>query len=99
MARKKKPSAPDGFPQKKWDKLSTSWRDGAATKSTDELKDEIVKYSQEILTQRTKMKEDDILQASIDAVKERRQDYMEPIGVCQAQIDYILYLMTTRGAA
>ena len=99
MARKKKPSAPDGFSQKKWDRLEVTWRDAAATKQTDELKEDIVKSAKEIGTQRRDMKEDPDLQIAVERVKDVRGGYMEVINEEQAKIDYCLYLMTTRGAA
>jgi hypothetical protein len=100
MGRKKKPSnAPDGFSAKKWDLLSVEWRDAAATKQTDELKEDIVKSAKEIATQRKDMKNDPVLKASMDEVKDLRGGYTDVIAAEQAKIDYALYLMTTRGAA
>jgi hypothetical protein len=100
MPRIKKPSsAPDGFPPKKWDLLTVDWREAAATKKTDELKEDIVKSAREIATQRKDMKEDPLLKAAVDKVKDVRSGYTDVIAAEQAQIEYCLYLMTTRGAA
>ena len=97
MGRKKPSSAPEGFPPKKWDLMSVEWREGAATKKTEELKEDIVKAAKEIATQRRDMKEDDLLKAASEKVKDIRGGYTDVIAVEQAQIDYALYLMTTRG--
>ena len=97
MAAKKKPKAPDGFSQKKWEKLSSVWRDGVESKSSDDLKDEIVKCARAINSEKKHMKEDDTLQASMQAVKDMKSGYTEVINGEQIKIEYMLYLMATRG--
>ena len=92
-------SAPEGFPQKKWDLLSETWRDAAATKSTEELKEDIVKSAKEIGIQRKDMKNDGHLKAAVDEVKRIRGGFTGVIAAEQAQIDYCLFVMIDRGAA
>ena len=100
MARKKKPSsAPENFDPKKWDRLEITWRDAAATKTTEELKEEIVKSAQEIGVQRKTMKNDSGLKAATEEVKTIRGGFMEVINEEQAKIDFCLYTLTNRGAA
>jgi hypothetical protein len=96
--RKAKPKAPEGFNQKKWEKLSSVWRDGIESKQTEDIKEDIVKAARIINQEKRKMKEDDMLQASMEAVKDRKSIYTEVISDEQNKIDYMLYLMATRGA-
>jgi hypothetical protein len=102
--RVKKPTAPDGFPQKLWDKLSTSWRDGALTKQTEELKSDLFESEKLIAQTENDMDADEKLTAlknEIKALKEDEKDlsggYKDVITGEQAKIKYCLYLMESRG--
>ena len=99
MARKqnKKGTAPDGFPEKSWNKLGENWRDAAPSKQTEELEQDIIKAVRSMALVSHTMGEDDKLKALVEEVKERKSFYTDTLGIEKAKIDYCVYLMNTRG--
>ena len=104
--RKKKPTAPDNFPQKHWDKLNPAWREGAESKQTEDLESEILTSEKNIVYQEKLEEEDERLNSAkeeLKGVKETIKDlscaYRDSISADQAKIKYCLYLMETRGSA
>ncbi|NJO18370.1 MAG: hypothetical protein HC877_22350 [Thioploca sp.] len=57
--RPKKSEAPENFPQKLWDKLPQNWRDGAQAKSTQDIKEDLIKSEQAILQVENDMADDE----------------------------------------
>jgi hypothetical protein len=100
MARgkgKKTSTAPEGFPEKYWNKLSEAWRDAAASKQTEDLEREIIKSVRSISTTSFDMKNDDKLKALADKLKEDRSFYTETIDIEKAKVEYCVYLFNSRG--
>lgn len=95
--KKKKPTAPDGFPQKSWDKLSVSWRDAAQSKQTDELEKDIIKAVRNMSATTHDMREDSKLNTLQEEVKDLKSAYTDTISGEKAKIDFCVYLMNTRG--
>ncbi len=70
-SKKKKVSiAPDGFPEKSWNKLSETWRDAAQAKQTEELEQDIIKAVRNMSNTSFDMNNDDKLKALQEEVKE-----------------------------
>lgn len=96
-SKKPKSPAPDGFPEKSWNKLSDTWRTAAQSKQTEELEQEIIKAVRCMSNTTFDMKDDDNLQALIDQAKERKSFYTDTIAIEKAKLDFCVYLMNTRG--
>jgi len=96
--KEKKDVAPQGFPQKHWKKLSSSYKEGAESKSNEELEQDIVKNEAGISSHEKKMEEDETLAALKAQVKDKADDYKEPIAELTAQIKYATFLLSKRGA-
>lgn len=96
-SKKKVSTAPDGFPDKTWNKLGEAWRDAAQSKSTEELEREIINAVRNVSTTSFDMKNDEKLQAIADQLKEKRSFYTETIDIEKAKIDFCVYLFNTRG--
>jgi hypothetical protein len=94
---KKASTAPDGFPEKAWNKLSEVWRDAAQAKQTDELEREIIKAVRSMSNTSFDMKNDDKLKALADKLKEDRSFYTETIEIEKAKVDFCVYLFNSRG--
>lgn len=94
---KKATTAPDGFPEKSWNKLSEAWRDAAQAKQTEELEREIIKAVRNMSNTSFDMKNDDKLKALADKLKEDRSFYTETIDIEKAKVDYCVYLFNSRG--
>jgi hypothetical protein len=94
---KKTSTAPDGFPEKSWNKLSESWRDAAQSKQTDELEREIIKAVRNMSNTSFDMKNDDKLKALADKLKEDRAFYTDTIDIEKAKVDFCVYLFNSRG--
>ena len=100
MAKRiKKPTSPDGFPQKKWDKLPTSWRDAANGKSTDEINKEIVTSAKAMHELTKDMEADQALQDAKEEFMNLKGAYTDTLNTEKAKIDFCVYLLTTRGVA
>ena len=94
---KKTSTAPDGFPEKAWNKLSEAWRDAAQAKQTDELEREIIKAVRNMSNTSFDMKNDDKLTALAEKLKESRSFYTETIDIEKAKVDFCVYLFNSRG--
>lgn len=98
--RKKKASiAPDGFPEKSWNKLSETWRDAAQAKQTEELEQDLIKAVRNMSNTSFDMNNDDKLKALQEELKELKSCYTETIAAEKAKIDFCVYLFNTRGVA
>jgi hypothetical protein len=100
MPRKPKPKtspAPDGFPEKSWNKLSETWRTGAMSKQTEDLEQEIIKAVRCMSNTTFDMKDDDKLKALVEQARERKSFYTDTIAIEKAKLDFCVYLMNTRG--
>jgi hypothetical protein len=96
--KKKGSTAPDGFPEKAWNKLSESWRDAAQSKQTEELEQEIIKAVRSMSNTSFDMKNDNKLKAAQEDAKLLKSGYTEEIGGEKAKLDFCVYIMNTRGA-
>jgi hypothetical protein len=94
---KKTSTAPEGFPDKAWNKLSETWRDAAQAKQTDELEKEIIKAVRNMSHTSFDMKNDDKLKALAETLKENRSFYTETIEIEKAKVDFCVYLFNSRG--
>lgn len=101
MARPKKKksesTAPEGFPEKAWNKLGENWRDAAQAKSTEDLEKEIIKAVRNISGTVFDMKNNDKLRALADKLKEDKSFYTETIDIEKAKVEFCVYLFNTRG--
>lgn len=100
MARKGKKklgTAPQGFPDKLWNKLSVEWRDSAASKQTEELEKDIITSVRGISEQTANMKEDPKIIVLSEDLKALKGGYTEVIAGDKAKLEYCLFLMTSRG--
>jgi hypothetical protein len=99
MARQKKNKsiAPEGFPEKTWNKLSTTWRDAAQSKQTEELEQEIIKSVRSIADQSAFMKNDEKLAALQEELKYLKSSYTDSITAEKAKVDFCVFLFNTRG--
>ena len=95
--RKKKSTVPDGFPEKTWNRLSSTWRDAAQTKSTTELEQEIIKAVRSISAQSFDMKNDAKLISLREELKDLKGGYMDSIAADKAKVDFCVFLFNTRG--
>ncbi len=98
MPRKKKLQAPDGFPEKWYKKLPSTWVNGGAdAKKSDELKAGILK-SESIISDVEKDRDGDSkLQNAKAEVKDLNGAYNDTINEEKAKIKYSLYLLKQRG--
>jgi hypothetical protein len=94
---KKASTAPEGFSEKDWNKLSENWRDAAQAKQTDELEREIIKAVRSMSNTSFDMKNDDKLKALADKLKEDRSFYTETIDIEKAKVNFCVYLFNSRG--
>lgn len=101
MARMKKKAstAPDGFPEKSWNKLSETWRDAAQAKQTEELEQDIIKAVRNMSNTSFDMNNDEKLKILQEEVKELKGAYTETISSEKAKVDFCVYLFNTRGVA
>lgn len=103
MARVKKKNnsstAPDGFPEKSWNKLSETWRDAAQAKQTEELERDIIKAVRNMSNTSFDMNNDDKLKALQEELKDLKGAYTETIAIEKAKVDFCVYLFNTRGVA
>lgn len=97
VQKKSKGNAPDGFPEKAWNKLGENWRDAAQSKQTEDLEKDIIKAVREMAHVSHEMKEDNKLEALIKEARERKSFYTETLTIEKAKIDFCVYLMNTRG--
>lgn len=95
--RKQKSTAPDGFPEKSWNKLSETWRTAAQAKQTDELEQDIIKAVRSMSNTSFDMKQDSKLEALQNEARELKSFYTETIASEKAKIDFCVYLLNTRG--
>ena len=94
---KKTSTAPDGFPEKTWNKLGEDWRTAAQSKQTDELERDIIKAVRNISNTAFDMKNNDKLKAAQELAKELKSYFTGEIDLEKAKIDYCVYLFNTRG--
>lgn len=97
--KKKASTAPDGFPEKSWNKLSETWRDAAQAKQTEELEQDIIKAVRNMANVSFDMNNDDKLKILQEEVKELKSSYTETIASEKAKVDFCVYLFNTRGVA
>lgn len=98
MSRKKKSAtAPDGFPEKSWNKLSETWRDAAQTKQTEDLEKDIIQAVRSMSATSFDLKNDAKLKALQEEVKDLKGAYTDTIAAEKAKIDFCVYLFNTRG--
>jgi hypothetical protein len=98
MARKKKPKAPDGFPEKWFKKLPATWASGGAdSKTSDDLKNGILKSETTIADTEKDRDNDSKLQNAKAEVKDLNGAYKDTIDEENAKIKYSLYLLRQRG--
>lgn len=95
--RKKTNSAPQGFPEKAWNKLSSTWRDAALAKSTEDLEQDLIKAVRSMAGISFEMKNDAKLASLQEQVKELKGAYTETISGEKAKVDFCVYLFNTRG--
>ena len=98
MARTKKPASPDGFPDKWYKKVPSTWRDGAESMSNDDLMVEVFKAETVVSDQEREMDEDPKLNDLKTDLKELRGGYMDLINAEKAKIKYSMFLLRSRGA-
>lgn len=98
MPRKKKPQAPNGFPEKWYKKLPSTWVNGGAdAKKSDELKNGILK-SESIIADVEKDRDNDAkLTNAKEEVKDLNGAYNDTINEEKAKIKYSLFLLKSRG--
>jgi hypothetical protein len=94
---KKTSTAPEGFPDKTWNKLGENWRDAAQAKQTEELEREIINSVRNIANLSFDMKNDDKLTALVEMLKEKKSFYTETIDIEKAKVDFCVYLFNSRG--
>ena len=101
MARQRKPknTAPDGFPEKSWNKLSDTWRTAAQAKQTEDLEQDIIKAVRAMSNTSFDMKQDGKLEALQNEARELKSFYTETISAEKAKIDFCVYLLNSRGGA
>lgn len=100
MKRKKKASsAPDGFPEKSWNKLSETWRDAADSKQTEELEKDLIKAVRNMSNTSFDMNNDTKLKILQEELKDLKGAYTETIAAEKAKVDYCVFLFNTRGIA
>jgi hypothetical protein len=100
MAKKSKKqtsSAPVGFPEKSWSKLSEAWREGAQTKEVEDLEKDIINAVRAMADSSIDMKNDSTLQGLIEEVKSKKSLYTETIAEQKAIVDFCVYQLNTRG--
>ena len=95
--RKKKSTAPEGFPEKAWNKLSNEWRDAAQAKQTDELEQDVIKSVRSMAGSSYAMKNDVNLNALVEEVKLLKSDYADVIAGEKAKIAFNVFLFNSRG--
>jgi len=95
--RKKKSTAPEGFPEKAWNKLSNEWRDAAQAKQTDELEQDVIKSVRSMAGSSYDMKNDEKLNALVEEVKLLKSAYADVIAGEKAKIDFCVFLFNSRG--
>jgi hypothetical protein len=96
--RKKKPVAPDGFPEKWYKKVPTVWKDGAEAMDNEDLKKEVLKASSLVSDTEREMDEDPKLNDLKADLKDLRGGYMDLINAERAKVKYSLFLLRSRGA-
>lgn len=100
MAKKSKKqtsSAPVGFPEKSWNKLSETWRESAQTKSVEDLEKDIINSVRAMADSSIDMKNDTALQGLIEEVKAKKGLYTETIAEQKAILDFCVFQLNTRG--
>ena len=98
MARKKKAStAPDGFSEKDWNKLSETWRDAAQAKSTEELEQDVIKAVRAMSNTTFDMKNDPKLEDLALQLKDLKSGYTDVIAGEKAKVEFCIYLFNSRG--
>ena len=97
MARKKKSTSPDGFPDKSWNLLSDSWRTSAQSMQTEDLEKDLIKAVRNMSNTNFDMKNDSKLKALQEEVKELKSFYTETISAERAKVDFCVYLLNSRG--
>jgi hypothetical protein len=95
--RKQKSVAPEGFPEKSWNKLSDTWRTAAQAKQTEELEHDIIKAVRAMSNTSFDMRKDDKLEALQNEARELKSFYTETISAEKAKIDFCVYLLNSRG--
>jgi hypothetical protein len=97
VKKNKKADAPDGFPQKMWDKLTTTWRDAALTKTTEELETDVVKTVRTMSQTSFDMRNDAKLEALQNEIKDIKGSYTDVLAMEKAKLEFCVYLFNTRG--
>lgn len=98
MPRKKKPQAPDGFPEKWYKKLPSTWTNGGAdSKKSEDLKAGIMKSETLISDTENDRDNDSKLTNLKEEVKDLNGAYKDTIDTEKAKIKYSLYLLRLRG--
>jgi hypothetical protein len=97
-ARKKKSQAPDGFPEKWYKKLPSTWLDGGAdSKKSEDLKAGVLKSETVISDTEKDMDNDNKLTNLKEEVKDLSAAYKDTIDAERAKIRYSMYLLRMRG--
>jgi hypothetical protein len=97
IPKKKKSVAPDGFPEKEWNKLPDAWRSSADSKQTDELEKDLIKAVRSMTHTSADLRNDSKILSIQEQLKELKSMYTEVIALESAKIKYIIYLFNTRG--
>src|SRR5271157_4621423 len=100
MAKKSKKqtsSAPVGFPEKFWNKLSENWREAAQTKETEDLEKDIINSVRAMSDSSIDMKNDIALQGLVEEVKSKKSFYTETIAEQKAILEFCVFQLNTRG--
>ena len=95
--KKSNSPAPDGFPDKSWNKLSETWRNGAMAKQTEDLEKDIIKAVRSMSNTTFDMNKDPKLEALVKETRELKSFYTDTIAIERAKMDFCVYLMNTRG--
>lgn len=99
VRKKKASTAPEGFPEKSWNKLSDTWRTAAQSKQTEELEQDLIKAVRNMTNVGIDMKNDDKLKAMQEELKELKSFYTETIAAEKAKVEFCVYLFNERGVA
>ena len=99
MPGKKKSVAPDGFPEKWFKKIPSTWKDGAESMDNEDLKKEVLKAETLVSDTEREMDEDPKLNDLKADLKDLRGGYMDLINAEKAKVKYALFLLRSRGAS
>ncbi len=86
------------FPKKLLDQLETEFKDNALSMSTEDLKEKLVDFEKSIFEVQEDMKNDPKLQQIKEDLKAYSEGYKDLIKQNKASIQYVLYILESRGS-